>query len=200
MTHRDLIVVVGCTALCVTGLACSDGTIGGAGGSSGLAGGSGAGGAAGRGGAGGGDAGAVATVLGCLQELYAACPETGACTVERDDGGVNQSSCYASGVRSEYTMNGDGFCAPSELRVYKPDGSLCYIEQSERPVSAGVFCEASTHTWRNAAGSAVATGVTYNGSVTIECSASGEKLECNGNTCPPGLWGMRSACQPGACP
>ena len=118
--------------------------------------------------------------------------------MERDDGGVNQSYCYPSGVRSEYTMSGNA-CAPTELRIYKPDGSLCYIEQSVPTVFGGTFCEGSTQTWRNAAGSAVATGSVFVGGIRIECSSTGEKLECNGNNCPPGLWAMR-ACQPGACP
>jgi hypothetical protein len=119
--------------------------------------------------------------------------------VERDDGGVNQSYCYPSGVRSEYTMNGNG-CSPTELRIYKPDGSLCYIEQSDRTVPPGVICEGSMYTWRNAAGDRVATGSTSIGDLRIECSSTGEKLQCNGNNCPPGLWGMRYACQPGVCP
>jgi hypothetical protein len=118
--------------------------------------------------------------------------------VERDDGGVNLSYCYPSGVRAD-TMNGNG-CAPMESRVYKPDGSLCYIEQTVPTVVGGVFCEGSTYTWRNAAGSAVATGSTFVGGMTIECSSTGEKLECNGSNCPPGLWGERYGCQPGACP
>ena len=115
MTNRDLAVVVACSIICVADLACSSSEApGGAGGSSGTAGASGTGGAAGRGGAAGGDAGAALTVPSCLQELFAACPETGACTVERDDGGVNQSYCYPSGVRSEYTMNGN-VCTPTYL-------------------------------------------------------------------------------------
>ena len=211
MSYRDLAVVVACSLACMVDLGCSGSdALGGAGGHSGSGGASGTGGAAGRGGSGGGgaagrggaangDAGAALTVPSCLQELYAACPESGACTVERTDAGVDQSYCYPSGVRAEYTMNGGG-CSPTELRVYKADGSLCYIEQSERTNPPNVICEGSSYTWRNAAGAVVATGVSSIGDLRIACAGTDERLQCDPTFCPSGIWPMRYGCQPGACP
>jgi hypothetical protein len=209
MTHRDLAVAVAAVVLGLTAACTGDGgrlDPSGAAGTGGAPSGgtTGSGGTAGSGRAGGAGGNAVdggpPMVLSCLRDLYAACPETGACKATRTDASLDPTGfCYPeTGVTSTYTVPGS-FCSPRELRVYKPDGSLCYIRQSDRALPNAPICEGETIVWRNATGDAVARGETsVSFGLQIQCVASGEN--CSGAGCADGSNGRTSTCEPGTCP
>jgi len=90
----------------------------------------------------------------------------------------------------------------SELRVSKPDGSLCFTLEVSNVVPAQA-CENGQYAWRNAAGETVATGSFSSGMgtrFTIECAAGGARASCGPTDCPQRvqLFG-NDDCEPGDC-
>lgn len=82
------------------------------------------------------------------------------------------------------------------LEVYKADGSLCYTNE----VKQSVICEGERFTWKDAAGTVVATGDVWMGGNTMKC-ADGESGTCTGDQCNLGsVWGpIGNICQAGNC-
>jgi len=135
-----------------------------------------------------------------LRELFASCESDGKC---RSAG--NDVYCYASGARAEYTVP-SGSCGDAgrfEVRVTKPDGSLCFTFEV-LGVASQSACEQGDYFWRNPAGELIAIGNFSNGSgrrVNITCAANGDSMSCEPATCPTELplFG-NPECAPGDCP
>jgi hypothetical protein len=165
-----------------TGGATGSAGTGGSGGSSNSDGGGSDGG--GSGGSGAGDGGMAPP--GCLADLFAACPIDGAC-VSQVGGGFAGQYCFASGAVAQSTNSGsyqtdDG---RTEVRVTKPDGSLCFT----LAMTFGLQAAGETHfyTWTDAAGDTVATGSYLFDEPTgpiayVNCMGTGEALTCGGDS------------------
>jgi hypothetical protein len=184
---------------------------GGSGGSSSSDGGGLDGGGSGGSGAGGGGG----APPGCLADLFAACPIDGAC-VTQAGGGFAGQYCFASGVVAESTNSGsyqtdDG---RTEVRVMKPDGSLCFTLVTTFGLQAAG--ESHDYTWTDAAGDVVATGFwafdNPTGSIaSFTCMGTGEAFMCGANSAPckqgtplvgssDSLLFGSATCPAGACP
>ena len=130
----------------------------------------------------------------CVRDLMAACPAQGACTFALSDAGSVTRFCFADGTRVEYATVADCMGTPAVNRVTKPDGSLCYTYESTLGGSS-LSCRLQSFLWRDAAGNVVANGTVGPGTITVQCTASGESTTCN---CAPTSGSF--SCQPGACP
>ncbi len=157
-------------------------------------------GGAGTGGAGAGGAGAsgVLALPGCVRDLAASCPTTGACTSTA----ARDSVCFAGGTRAVTTGSAcNATDAPVVTAVTTPAGAACYT--FERVLHRGMACENGTLTWKNASGQVVATGSFGGGSfgaqVSISCAAGGETSECKGPECSRALPFPTDACTEGTC-
>ena len=117
-----------------------------------------------------------ASVPRCLAELVASC------TCQWNGGACGAQACFAAGVTAT-TLNPERACDNTsvwaETRVFKADGSLCYVfRRSGRSDHA---CEDGVISWWDASGQMVASadGFYHSGSCgavtpTITCAATGE--------------------------
>jgi hypothetical protein len=92
----------------------------------------------------------------------------------------------------------------SEIRVTKPDGTLCFTYVVSG-VYSGQECENGSLSWTNAAGEVVATGNFHGGlgfQETVTCTGSSVSWSCgdsvNSPNCPGSLGAMD--CSRGTCP
>lgn len=152
-------------------------------------------GGAGTGGGGAGTGGGAAPS--CLRDLFAACATDGACVFQLGDAGASSRQvCYASGVKARTTGASCSSTPPdsSMTTVTKPDGSLCYTVETQ--LIYGHACEGGASTWKDAAGTVVATAAISSGlgntsSVTVTCSSGGA---------PTAYVAAGQACTPDVCP
>ena len=141
---------------------------------------------------GGGNAGAGATSIGgggnanlnnvplpaCITTLLASCDLQGACTVQD----VNQDRsllryCFADGVK--VVSNKGTQCNNRDDSVYASDGSLCYSRSNF--ALTGHACEGNSVTWKDGAGTLIATQATTGSSgqwLQITCATGGEHALC----------------------
>lgn len=193
-----------CLGLCLYAVACNSDTLagGGSGGAFGGSGGSAGGGRGGSAGGGrGGSAGAQLWMIPCVTALVSQCPPSGACTIQRSDGGSDFRACYASGVTVSQTTTSAGGCGYSETReVRRSDGSLCFSYTWTLRVS----CEYGDEIYRDGNGEIVAQGVSGwspQQPTTVTCTKTGETCRGTG-----GYYGtdcqvpLAAGCTPGVCP
>jgi hypothetical protein len=137
----------------------------------------------------------------CISDLQTACVPTGTCMSQIGIGGANL--CWANGVKSLTSIAISGTSAVATTRWTKMDGSTCYT--TETPVGAsGVV----TLTYKNAAGTVVATGMTNAGGNTFTVTCTGQTpVTVNLQTCGAqgGMTGTGGAggsggCTMGMCP
>lgn len=131
----------------------------------------------------------------CLLDLLARCPLVGSC-LESTAGDLTET-CYSDGTRTESEEALSGSCAPDQVvRVYGPDGSLCYASTATR----GLGCEAPSTTWRDGDGNVVAVS-----SGPSAWAPTPYAFTCTGaetirfEDAPPLLVPGAPSCEPGSC-
>ena len=141
----------------------------------------------------------VLTIPKCIRDLFVECPLEGFCV--RASTGDDTRSCYRSGVQATWLPSPVFGCNSGELRVFRPDGTLCYSS-----VAQVVGCEISGYSWYDARGALVASGSVGTtggalGSFSLQCTGSGA-LTCTQSSradCSWGGWPAPPSCELGAC-
>ncbi len=121
----------------------------------------------------------------CLLDLIATCPLAGACQYAVN--GYDQQFCFAGGETVSVDSIPGGTAPLWVTEVRRSDGTLCYSIERR----CGTLCESYAYTWKDAAGTVLAHGMTYEAlgpdprSATTTCAATGET--CNVSTPSNGL-------------
>jgi hypothetical protein len=184
--RKAMVSVVLAVVLCVSALACSNGS-GGNGpgvGGGGSTGGTGVGGTGiGGTGVGGTGAGGDLQLPGCVSSVVASCPLQGACASAMRDAGEVTDVCFASGTHVVVTNRpGANSCGSfvTVASVTKPDGSPCFSFESY--IDPTMACEGIRYTWKNTAGQVIANGFRNPFSaptLSIACATSSETHSCD---------------------
>ncbi|HMF42358.1 MAG TPA: hypothetical protein VKQ32_16915 [Polyangia bacterium] len=123
----------------------------------------------------------------CVLDLIASCPLTGSCQDELSDGGQMEKWCFDNGATVSETTSGNCSGTTGQTTIVqearRADGTLCY--SIEDTCYCGMFCEEHTLTWKNGAGTVVATGTFELGfTSTVTCAATGESCSGTANGSP----------------
>jgi hypothetical protein len=131
----------------------------------------------------------------CIIKLMSQCLTEGACTQQRT--GANNATtnaCYANGVRLIATPTGNGRGQNVNVRVFSPDGRLCYSFEPQMSRGGGV----NAALYRDYLGNVVAAASNDRGYLAIICNGQMNPTVVEA-TCQPGTPNSISGCSSGMC-